>query len=83
MLVQRRAKARGKLRANRIGVRLLSVLMVGTGEGFILVNMAVTVLTLLFSLEKSPLYHSAATVNTRDFMPERASWPREPVVLES
>lgn len=66
-----------------MGVRHLSVLMVGTGEGFVLVTVAVTVIALLFSLEKSPLYNSVATMNTRDFLPDRASWPREPVVLES
>lgn len=83
MLVQSRANARGELRAKGMGVRNLSVLMVGTGEGFVLVTVAATVITLLLSLDKSPLYNSVATVTPWDFMPERASWPREPVVLES
>lgn len=41
-----------------------SMLIVETGEGFVLGTVEVTVIALLLSMEQSPLYNSAATVNT-------------------
>lgn len=55
----------------------LSMLIVETGKGFLLVTMDVTAIALLLSLEQSRLYNSVATVDTLDFSPE------EPVLLES
>lgn len=55
----------------------LSMLIVGTGKGFLLVTMDVTAIALLLSLEQLRLYISVATVDTLDFSRE------EPVLLES